>query len=749
MLNFVVAEQVSDQLEPLEQLYTEIHSIILNGFGNYDKATSIVAAQTAQMTQSTNGGSAPNFTQLNQEITTTLSLLFGNVMILKAACTNQPSYIDRLLTPFMHMLQKLVKEHLILGRIQLNEFNSQLSVDLIVLSLELVMDRLGSMSHDMRRAFMQNVFFVLIEKSNDVKVMKVILKIFEEWIKQPLSQSTGRNSSGSLHPIIREKAQLLTRISMNIEKRMADDAELNASYLELILYIYTDDILKTSDLAVKLEHSFMLGLRCPQPSIRQKFFNIMDNAIKKRLYDRLMYIICEQNWDYIGNHFWIKQCIELILSISNYQAPLSTPNNFATIPLPTSFVSISDNLCNQLDKYSNGTGSDEAFILPSDVLMDLDIISGCTITNNDLSMNEVEVEMSPNESQANNCLNEFFGNLKDHNAASTNDHRDRSGSVGSGGGPKTVGQKKEEKLADMCDFLHNLQNLKSYTFINAVAQLCHFDSQLAHHVWIQLFPRIYSILGEKQQLLIALQLSPFFVSGAHLSQRDAPISSIGTFFEAMAHCKPSITLCPSMIKYIAKNHNVWHRVAIMLENGFDRSNSKMPSIGLGGLLSIGTIGSIPGQFVPPTSNTVTQKTTTRGSSNTNSHEWNNQANNQTIANASTTPGAIQPNSTIINPNELFPAELPQPTISYEEDCLTAIGQIYELLREEDYWAGIWQQQAQIEETKMGIAYEQQGFFEQAKGAYELAMSKARNEFSNGNIAAPYGIQGKLCCFFSI
>lgn len=33
-------------------------------------------------------------------------------MILKAACTNNPGYIDRLLAPFFRVLQKVQREHL-------------------------------------------------------------------------------------------------------------------------------------------------------------------------------------------------------------------------------------------------------------------------------------------------------------------------------------------------------------------------------------------------------------------------------------------------------------------------------------------------------------------------------------------------------------------------------------------------------------------------------------------------------------
>jgi transformation/transcription domain-associated protein len=38
--------------------------------------------------------------------------LFGTLMMLKAACVNNPSYIDRLITPFMRVLQRMAREHI-------------------------------------------------------------------------------------------------------------------------------------------------------------------------------------------------------------------------------------------------------------------------------------------------------------------------------------------------------------------------------------------------------------------------------------------------------------------------------------------------------------------------------------------------------------------------------------------------------------------------------------------------------------
>ena len=79
----------------------------------------------------------------------------------------------------------------------------------------------------------------------------------------------------------------------------------------LLIYLLRDEALSGSELTSKLEPAFLAGLRCQQPQIRQKFVDVFDGSIKKRIYDRLLYIVCSQNWEAMAGHFWIKQCIEV------------------------------------------------------------------------------------------------------------------------------------------------------------------------------------------------------------------------------------------------------------------------------------------------------------------------------------------------------------------------------------------------------------------------------------------------------
>lgn len=73
--------------------------------------------------------------------------------------------------------------------------------------------------------------------------------------------------------------------------------------------------------------------------------------------------------------------------------------------------------------------------------------------------------------------------------------------------------------------------------------------------------------------------------------------------------------------------------------------------------------------------------------------------------------------------------------------MDSLGELYWLLCEEDMWAGLWQRHAHYRETNIAIAYEQQGFFEQAQLAYENAMTKHKQDTLLG--PAPYHAQREI------
>ncbi|XP_012223234.1 transformation/transcription domain-associated protein isoform X2 [Linepithema humile] len=595
---------IASKHEELDTLYATVSRFIAEGLATYEKTTT----------------AAP-------------SSLFGTLMMLKAACTNNTSYIDRLITPFMRVLHRMAKEHLHTTQTETNPVTSEL----LILSLDLVKNRVVVMSVDMRKTFIGAILVGLIEKTQDVKVMKAITKILEEWMK------TKSTIAVNQAPTLREKSILLVKMMQYVEKRFPEDLELNRQFLELVNYVYRDETLKATELSNKLEQAFLAGVRCVQPQVRAKFFEVFDGSMKRRLQDRILYIVVSQNWENIGQHYWIKQCIELLLATVNPTTQIQMTNQDLLLPSVTSLMhgmikEEQDNEEQTLFCSLGQPGEEQQDIL--EIKEERDVKD---------SLLEMDTWLS--------------GTLDSTNAATTT--------------AATTAEEITEKpsLAQMISkqgrFMEEAKKVKTEQLLLATAQLCHMDTKLAERVWLDIFPRIWAILEESYLNAMMAEVPPFVASGAHVIQKDCHPSALGTFLEALAHCNPPVAIAPPVMKYLGKSHNFWHRTTLLLEQmAFENDNQ-----------------------------TVKKR-----------YEW----------------------------YEL--EKVDGPGRHYE--VMDMLSEMYSMLCEEDMWSGLWQKRpAHYKETLHAIALEQQGFFEQAQGAYEVCLSKFRQDYASG--PAPYHVNKEM------
>lgn len=595
----------SNQPEELEVLYSSIYRIIHHGLSSYETA----AQPTSPVT------------------------LFSTLMVLKAACVNNASYVDRIMPVFIRVLQKMSKEH------TSQAGGKNVMTELLILSLDLVKNRLGIMSPEARKQFNQQILSSLIESpATDTKVLRSITKTVEEWIKQK-SQTQGPN--------LKEKMLLLIKLMLHIEKRLhvhidpkeiEANMELNVMFLELINFVYRNDELKATDYIARLEQAFMSGLRCVQPQIRSKFFEVFDQSVKPKLYERLMYIVCAQNWQSIGHHFWVQQCIEFILIIASPELPIQTTNS-ASVCLPIIPTSLDIGSYNQSD-YDNCNS----------------LLSMLSDTNSSLSSFK-DAEFVPNNEDHADLL-EYVN----HNAVEDN----------------VFGRKNLLAIVNrQLSFYEDSKKARVGDFLKSISQLCHLNAELASGVWISMLPRIWKTLNDQQMTLLGREIIPFLCSGAHILQKECHPSAIGTFMEAIARFKPSIQMRPILLKYLGKNHNVWHRSALMLE---DLTKAR----------GLDVTYPLP---------------------------------------AKANKGHVQ------NSNEFDIITLNHST-TISEEALECLSDILELLREDDLWYGLWHHKARYAETRHALCYENHGMFNEAQLMFESAMERQRQEFDETCVIKP-------------
>ncbi|XP_052799623.1 transformation/transcription domain-associated protein-like isoform X2 [Mya arenaria] len=478
---------VASKYEELECLYACVSKVVYEGLTNYDKAT--------------NGST-------NQ--------LFSTLMILKAACIHNQCYIDRLITTFMKVLTKMAREHL---QPSSTTEASPVASELLIISLDLVKNRVVVMSIEMRKSFIGQILVGLIEKTPDSKVMKAITKMVEDWVKT--KGTIALNQS----PTIREKAILLVKLMVHIEKRFSDDAELNAQFLELVIYIYRDEALSGTELTSKLEQAFLAGLRCQQPQIRQKFVEVFNSSIPRRVFDRLLYITCSQNWEAMGSHFWIKQCIELLVSVAVNGHTIQSASTMNLLPSASSIVSLADS--SDRAQFAN-------IMKMKEEPMDVEAL------DSNKEDEEIDIELGVAGDEA---------GQKESPKKEVTD-------------PK---QNLTTLLQRQAKFLETCREVKTFQYLGALSQLCHSSTDLSHISWLALFPRIWKVLSDRQQQMLSAELVPFMCSGSHVVQKDCHPSAVHTFVESLAVCVPQVPIRPSILKYLGRTHNLWYRSCLLLE----------------------------------------------------------------------------------------------------------------------------------------------------------------------------------------
>ncbi|KAG8181859.1 hypothetical protein JTE90_023597, partial [Oedothorax gibbosus] len=341
-------------------------------------------------------------------------------------------------------------------------------------------------------------------------VLKAITKMVEEWVK---SKSTIAVNQG---PNLKEKTILLVKMMQFLEKRFPNDLDLNAQFLELVHYVYKDESLKSSELGAKLEPAFLAGLRCVQPHIRAKFFEVFDGSIRRKLYERVLYIGCSQNWDLIGPHFWIKQAIELVLVTATDGAAVQSATPATMLPAITAVVEHAD-------------PKDRAtFAMSSLVVKE----SSPDVVSVEPKEEDMEIDLNPGEAASKDATKVSLQALL----------------------------KKQAKLQEI------LHQVSTSQLLGCTSQLCHLDTPLAAKLWVTLFPRLWKIFSDKQQTNLSSELVHFISSGIHLGQMDCHPDATGIWTEGMMLCSPAIPIKPFMLKYQGTSHNLWHRACLQLEH---------------------------------------------------------------------------------------------------------------------------------------------------------------------------------------
>ncbi|VDK69125.1 unnamed protein product, partial [Onchocerca ochengi] len=454
---------------------------------------------------------------INQGQSQPMTGVFATIHLLRTICVIQPAYVDTMcLSSFTKAVQKLVREHVS----SCTENKGHALTELIIFSLELLRPRIHAIPPEARRNIGQCILTPLIDKTPFDRVLDIVIRVVDIMVRNGDERQ------------LNQGVPLLIRLvqTMEAHKRHEKSGDLLKILLETVLYVYETAHLRTSETLAKLNSAFHWGLCVQDESLRSRFFKLFDAQVPKNICDRLYHIITSQNWADMQQHFWIKHCINLFLSlIMDEHKEKNDTKTQQTLLL---------NCCTLWQSFEKIFDLETLHRDHPEACDDDDFASW--------TLDTVESKRDDFlETSGTQILSEV--SIPICSATSTQDLQ------------TTLIVEQQVQLFEMAANFQITDILPSYL------ELVHSSNDLASKIWIKLFSSLWSSLQEFKRAILTAEIIPFFSSGCHLLQRDLPHSAIATFLEAVCHCRPSISIHPSVLMYISMRHHAWHRGLMMLE----------------------------------------------------------------------------------------------------------------------------------------------------------------------------------------
>ncbi|KAK4997496.1 transcription-associated protein 1, partial [Elasticomyces elasticus] len=183
---------------------------------------------------------------------------------------------------------------------------AEITVDLSIKVMQMLSARITVLNEN-RRPYL-SVLASLVERSQNNTLCLNILQMVEKWIFD----------HNETVPTLKEKTAVLQKMLL-FEHR--PDQTLYTKFLELVIRIYEDPEIFRSELSVRMEHAFLIGLRAQDIEMRTRFMTIFDRSHSRTTSSRLYKLIADQHWDVLADSFWLSQVIHMMFGSIDMNAP--------------------------------------------------------------------------------------------------------------------------------------------------------------------------------------------------------------------------------------------------------------------------------------------------------------------------------------------------------------------------------------------------------------------------------------------
>ncbi|KAG5815184.1 hypothetical protein H9Q74_011815 [Fusarium xylarioides] len=129
-----------------------------------------------------------------------------------------------------------------------------------------------------------------------------------------------------------------------------------------------------------------------------------------------------------------------------------------------------------------------------------------------------------------------------------------------------IDDKFESFMATHRRFMSELGDIKVKDVIEPLVQLQHVDSQLAHNLWVTLFPIYWSSVAKDDRVDLERGIVALLTKDYHSRQIDKRPNVIQSILDGAAKTWPECKIPPHVLKYEAKTYDAWYTALVQLEN---------------------------------------------------------------------------------------------------------------------------------------------------------------------------------------
>lgn len=247
---------------------------------------------------------------------------------------------ERIMSGLAKLFPKLSREYLSRHEQSLSSSNQDAQLDsqlhfVIIPALNLLIQSSNESFKSVALASIQ----LLWERCMEPKLLIHLLQLFTSWIKDEATRPFTIKDMSSV---------LLTPSKLD---QVKDEMVMNA-YFELIIAIYETGQMTGTELANRLEGSFLQGLA--SPNYRDRFIKVLGSHLAVEFSLRLQYLIGGIRWNLAGTYDWIPLLINLLLHDLDEKLQLVHPLGKSLVDsIGSVFLAETSNLDSLLDYIRN------------------------------------------------------------------------------------------------------------------------------------------------------------------------------------------------------------------------------------------------------------------------------------------------------------------------------------------------------------------------------------------------------------